>query len=375
LLLLVTSSIQLFPISLVTSLDSSNDSSNLFRRDFLPSINDTLISQRSVVSGDGDRQTVFIPTGEIPVVPFRRAFSEYLLDKELDAGMAHRTRTGSRNSKVTEQQLATKQQPVPKQQLVVTQQPVAKQQPGAKNSEGVASTKKAPTSTSLPVAVVPDLSDAVRQGSQLMRHFRLQFDLPDSETPPVVAIKKARTSIALPNGNLVKVVVCDAAGKTPQNNMLNFPHRVQANVRTICPPESVSTSFVLGSGQIGFECAYGAIAQGAISALENQPNGVAGDYGVGIPYELAPYGPSYRALVDEVVRALNVHILNLAHGAVKNDQETDYNNGLIHRIGDNPAGCCWCLIPSSEYAAIRFQVSIGPTLGPTTTAKAVEDNG
>jgi hypothetical protein len=117
---------------------------------------------------------------------------------------------------VAEQQLATKQQPVPKQQLVVTQQPVAKQQPGAKNSEGVASTKKAPTSTSIPVAVVPDLSDAVRQGSQLMRHFRLQFDLPDSETPPVVAIKKARTSTALPNGILVKVVVYDAlSGENP----------------------------------------------------------------------------------------------------------------------------------------------------------------
>jgi hypothetical protein len=123
LLLLATSSIQLFPISLVTSLDySSDDSSDLFRRNFLPSINDTLISQRSVVSGDGDRQTVFIPTGEIPVVPFTRAFREYLHDKELAAGMAHRTRTGSRNSKVAEQHLATKQQPVPKQQLVVTQQ-------------------------------------------------------------------------------------------------------------------------------------------------------------------------------------------------------------------------------------------------------------
>jgi hypothetical protein len=139
LLLLVTSSTQLFPISLVTSLDSSDNSSDLFRRDFLPSINDTLISQHSVVSGDGDRQTVFIPTSDIPVVPFSTAFREYLLDKELAAGMAERTRTGSRNSKVAEQHLLTKQQP------------------GAKNSEGVASTNKAPTSTSLPVAVVPDV--------------------------------------------------------------------------------------------------------------------------------------------------------------------------------------------------------------------------
>jgi hypothetical protein len=67
---------------------------------------------------------VFIPTAENPVVPFRTAFSEYLLDKELAAGMAHRTRTGSRNSKVAEQHLLTKQQP------------------GAKKSEGVASTNE-----------------------------------------------------------------------------------------------------------------------------------------------------------------------------------------------------------------------------------------
>jgi hypothetical protein len=208
---------------------------------------------------------------------------------------------------------------------------VAKQQLGAKNSEGVASTKKAPTSTSPSGrAGVPDLSDAVRQGSQLMRHFRLPFDLSDSETPPVVAIKKARTSTALPNGILVKVVVYDAAGKTAQRNSMSefqldrlkeFPHRVQANVRTISPPGNVKISFVLGSGQIGFECGYNAIGQGAISALENQPNGVAGNYGVGIPYELAPYAPPYRKPVDALVKALNVHILNLAHDeAVKNAQ-------------------------------------------------------
>jgi hypothetical protein len=238
LLLLATSSIQLFPISLVTALDSSDDSSNQFRRDFLPSINDTLISQRSVLSGDGGRETVFIPTGEIPVVPFTTAFHEYLLSKELAAGMTSRTRTGSRISKVAEQQLVTKQQSVPKQQLVVNHQPVAKQQLGAKNSEGVASTEKADSS--------------------------------DSEVPPVVAIKKARTSTALPNGILVKVVVYDAAGKTTQRNSVSpfqldrlkeFPHRVRANVRTISPPGNVGISFVLGSGQlcIGFECGYNAI--------------------------------------------------------------------------------------------------------------------
>jgi hypothetical protein len=152
----------------------------------------------------------------------------------------------------------------------------------------------------------------------------LQFDLSGAEG--VVAIKKARTSTALPDGISVEVVVYDAAGKTPQSNMLKFPHRVQANVRTIYPPENVATSFVLGSGQKGFECAYSAIAQGAISALENQPNGVAGTYGVGIPYELAPYyGPSYRALVDAVATVLNVHILNLAHGAVRKGHETNYH--------------------------------------------------
>jgi hypothetical protein len=33
-------------------MDPSDDSSNQFRRDFLPSINDPLLAQRSVVNGD-----------------------------------------------------------------------------------------------------------------------------------------------------------------------------------------------------------------------------------------------------------------------------------------------------------------------------------
>jgi hypothetical protein len=100
---------------------------------------------------------VCIPTGEIREVSFRTAFRDYLDDKELTVS-AVATRTRTRNSKaqpVAEQQLVAKQQPLPKQQLVATQQPVAKQQSVAKNGEGVASTKKAPTSTSLPVGVLP----------------------------------------------------------------------------------------------------------------------------------------------------------------------------------------------------------------------------
>ena len=75
-------------------MDPSDDSSNQFRRDFLPSINDPLLAQRSVVNGDGGRVTEYIPTGEIPVVPFGTAFREYLLAKELaTAGVSTRTRT------------------------------------------------------------------------------------------------------------------------------------------------------------------------------------------------------------------------------------------------------------------------------------------
>jgi hypothetical protein len=93
-----------------------------------------------------------------------------------------------------------------------------------------------------------------------------------------------------------------------KGQMSELPQRVQANVRTTNPPENVATSFVLGSGQKGFECAYNAIAQGAISALENQPNAVAGVYGVHIPYEAAPFESSYRTHVDAITTALNVHI-------------------------------------------------------------------
>jgi hypothetical protein len=53
-------------------------------------------------------------------------------------------------------------------------------------------------------------------------------------------MKKARTSTALPHGISVQVVVYDAAGETGQSNMLEFPHRVQAIVRTICPPGNVA---------------------------------------------------------------------------------------------------------------------------------------
>ena len=168
-------------------MDPSDDSSNQFRREFLPSINDPLIAQRSVVNGDGGRVTEYIPTGEIPVVPFGTAFREYLLAKELaTAGVSTRTRTkkASGISKVGEQQLVTKQQSVPKQQPVVTHQLPTEHELGGKNSQGVASTEKAHSL--------------------------------DSEVPPVVAIKQARTSTALPNGILVKVVVYDAlSGENP----------------------------------------------------------------------------------------------------------------------------------------------------------------
>jgi hypothetical protein len=110
--------------------------------------------------------------------------------------------------------------------------------------------------------------------------------------------------------------------------------------------------------------------------LENQPNGVAGTYGVGIPYELAHYGPSYRALVDAVVKALNVHILNLANEAVKNGQETDYHNGLIHRIRDNPAGASFLrasMLPSVfRFELDRLLAQPPPVKQSTTTAGGVE---
>ena len=350
-------------------MDPSDDSSNQFRRDFLPSINDPLLAQRSVVNGDGGRVTEYIPTGEIPVVPFGTAFSEYLLAKELaTAGVSTRTRTkkASGISKVGEQQLVTKQQSVPKQQPVVTHQLATEEQLGAKVAEQQLVTEQQSVPKQQPVVThqLPTEHELGGKNSQGVASTEKAHSL-DSEVLPVVAIKQAQTSTVLPNGLLLKVVVFDAAGKSTLSSVRNnvqldhpkeFPRRVRDNVCTISPAGNVDISLVLGRGQVGFECGYNAIGQGAKLALENdQPNGVAGNYGIGIDYECAPNGNRYREPVDSLVKALNVHILNLAHDAVRKGQETDYHEGLISSIRNEPAGATF-LRASMLPSAFRYEL-------------------